>query len=360
METHFLKKSGTAAIAIIFAVFLAAIHTYASQEELALFDQGYGYYLSYEPEKAVESFHVFLNEFPDSSAKDAALFWLGRSFVSLRRYEEAKQIFSKLKQEIPDSPFIMYAEKELETINTPDAGKETKTAIEKIDSEIQALRNEKARTDKILTQITEERDNLRFLLEEEKIKMRALEADASRFDGELKEILARLQTLRKDHENNNATVTTSQNQIDEPVAVLQEVTKEATAESDERVIPNDTVQGTEQEQRNQVEDPHKNEKAYPVIQQSSSHTLELIANEETWISVTIDDRESRERLLKPGARVKWTAKSGFSLRIGNAGGTKIIFNGQDIGPLGEKGKVVKLKLPSLKLSTSHKEPSKVL
>ena len=55
-------------------------------------------------------------------------------------------------------------------------------------------------------------------------------------------------------------------------------------------------------------------------------------------------------ILKPGDRIKWTAKSTISLIIGNAEGLKVIFDGKELGPLGGKGKVVKLKLPAQKNS----------
>jgi len=75
------------------------------------------------------------------------------------------------------------------------------------------------------------------------------------------------------------------------------------------------------------------------------HTIELIAKDKTWIFVKIDDRESKETILQPGERLQMNAKNNFSLKIGNAGGTKIIFDGKDIGNLGDKDQVVKLKLP---------------
>lgn len=80
------------------------------------------------------------------------------------------------------------------------------------------------------------------------------------------------------------------------------------------------------------------------------HTLELITEDTTWVFVKIDDRESKEMILKPGERIKWTAKNNFWLKIGNAGGTKLIFDGKEIGPIGEKGQVVKLKFPFSKTS----------
>jgi curved DNA-binding protein CbpA len=84
--------------------------------------------------------------------------------------------------------------------------------------------------------------------------------------------------------------------------------------------------------------------------QAAQHTIELIASESTWLSAAIDDKASKEMILKAGDKVKWTAKSSVSLIIGNAAGLKIIFDGKEISPLGGKGKVVRLKLPSSKTS----------
>jgi hypothetical protein len=86
------------------------------------------------------------------------------------------------------------------------------------------------------------------------------------------------------------------------------------------------------------------------VSQAVPHTIELIARDSTWLSATIDDKESKEMILKPGDRIRWTAKSTISLIIGNAEGLKVIFDGKELGPLGGKGKVVKLKLPAHKNS----------
>ncbi|MBI4838068.1 MAG: DUF4115 domain-containing protein [Nitrospirae bacterium] len=74
-------------------------------------------------------------------------------------------------------------------------------------------------------------------------------------------------------------------------------------------------------------------------------SLEIIANEETWVSVSTGPDGKDQRLLKSGDTVQWTAPESFSIKIGNAGGIKIIFNGRDIGSLGPRGKVINLVLP---------------
>lgn len=75
------------------------------------------------------------------------------------------------------------------------------------------------------------------------------------------------------------------------------------------------------------------------------HVLEISATGTTWLLVRIDDKESKEMLLKIGESAKWTAKNNFSLKIGNAGGIKVVFDGKEISPLGAEGQVVRLKLP---------------
>jgi len=74
-------------------------------------------------------------------------------------------------------------------------------------------------------------------------------------------------------------------------------------------------------------------------------SLKITATELTWISVSVDNNKPIERFLKPGDAVKWTALNGFSVKIGNAGGAKLTFNGEDLGRLGPHGKVVKFILP---------------
>ncbi|MEW6001759.1 MAG: tetratricopeptide repeat protein, partial [Nitrospirota bacterium] len=98
-------------------IFIAT--SYASRES-DLFDQAYGYYLSYQPEKAVETFRTFLKEFPQSSAGDAAMFWLGMSLIQLRAFDEAKKVFLELKEQFPESLYIPYVDRELEMIERPD------------------------------------------------------------------------------------------------------------------------------------------------------------------------------------------------------------------------------------------------
>ncbi len=79
---------------------------------------------------------------------------------------------------------------------------------------------------------------------------------------------------------------------------------------------------------------------------AKEHSLEILASDTTWLLVTIDNTESKELLLNKGESVKLSAKDSFSLKIGNAGGIKLIFDGNDMGVPGENGQVITLNLPS--------------
>jgi cytoskeletal protein RodZ len=80
-------------------------------------------------------------------------------------------------------------------------------------------------------------------------------------------------------------------------------------------------------------------------QVSTQQVLEIKAHDPTWLQVISDKTQSQELMMRPGESVTWRAKNCFSLKIGNAGGIKVFFNGKDIGKLGEKGQVIKLSLP---------------
>ena len=84
------------------------MHSYASYREYDLLQKGYESYLSYQPEKAAEEFRTFLQEFPNSSARDAALFWLGKSLMQAKSTDEAGHVFTELKRQFPDSPFVAF------------------------------------------------------------------------------------------------------------------------------------------------------------------------------------------------------------------------------------------------------------
>jgi hypothetical protein len=70
--------------------------------------------------------------------------------------------------------------------------------------------------------------------------------------------------------------------------------------------------------------------------------LELSAQGESWLQVTVDGVPQYEGVLKIGDRQSWTAKQRLSLRVGSAGSVLASFNRKAAKPLGRNGEVLEL------------------
>lgn len=81
------------------------------------------------------------------------------------------------------------------------------------------------------------------------------------------------------------------------------------------------------------------------LKPDSQHTLDVSATETTWLRIERGEGVSEEILMKPGETKKWTSRNGFGLKIGNAGGVRLVLDNRDIGVPGSKGRVITLRLP---------------
>jgi hypothetical protein len=70
-----------------------------------------------------------------------------------------------------------------------------------------------------------------------------------------------------------------------------------------------------------------------------SKKLTIVCQERTWVRIVIDGAEQKEFTLNPNEEVTVNAKKNFDLLIGNAGGVKLFYNGNDTGFTGENGEV---------------------
>lgn len=75
------------------------------------------------------------------------------------------------------------------------------------------------------------------------------------------------------------------------------------------------------------------------------YRLKAIATETTWLLIEMDDGGHEEVLMHRGDTKEWTSKNGFNLKIGNAGGIRLVLNDKDMGPQGKKGQVLRLRFP---------------
>jgi transcriptional regulator with XRE-family HTH domain len=68
----------------------------------------------------------------------------------------------------------------------------------------------------------------------------------------------------------------------------------------------------------------------------------------TWVDVSIDNSRQKQSMLYDGAVKTWKAKKTLWIKIGNAGGILLTYNGKYLGKLGENKEVITLKFPKQK------------
>jgi hypothetical protein len=69
--------------------------------------------------------------------------------------------------------------------------------------------------------------------------------------------------------------------------------------------------------------------------------LHARALQDTWLRVEIDGDKRREVLLGSGKSVSWEASERFLLTVGNARGTRLTLNGQEISLPSARNNVVR-------------------
>ncbi|HBY96950.1 MAG TPA: hypothetical protein DEP84_23885 [Chloroflexi bacterium] len=68
--------------------------------------------------------------------------------------------------------------------------------------------------------------------------------------------------------------------------------------------------------------------------------VQVELTETAWILVRVDGEQAYIGTLPPGETREWQGKESVFLRTGNAGGVRLILNGQDQGLLGRQGEVI--------------------
>jgi cytoskeletal protein RodZ len=78
----------------------------------------------------------------------------------------------------------------------------------------------------------------------------------------------------------------------------------------------------------------------PLLSRDYKLLLDLMAREETWLSVSSDGKPVFSGVLGPNQTKTVAGKEFAKLRVGNAGGLDVKLNGKSIGPLGGRGQVL--------------------
>lgn len=108
------------------------------------------------------------------------------------------------------------------------------------------------------------------------------------------------------------------------------------------------VQGSVVKERQEGTEPAKPSPYTPVEQTKVTtdlHKVSLICNERSWVRVYLDQEPVKDYLFNPGDRYEWVAKEGLEIKIGNAAGIELEYNGKRYHSLGKKGQVVLLRFP---------------
>ncbi|MDH7578444.1 MAG: helix-turn-helix domain-containing protein [Bacillota bacterium] len=77
---------------------------------------------------------------------------------------------------------------------------------------------------------------------------------------------------------------------------------------------------------------------YPI--QSEGVEVKLVGKELCWFKVKIDGEEEITGFVNPEETKRFQAQEVIWLRLGNAGGVTVFFNGKEIPPLGQRGDVI--------------------
>lgn len=74
------------------------------------------------------------------------------------------------------------------------------------------------------------------------------------------------------------------------------------------------------------------------------HSLEMAADQRTWIQVVIDGKKTETELLQPGQIQQWRARNKVDLVVGNGGGVHILWDGKPVKISRTPGRVIRLTL----------------
>ena len=117
--------------------------------------------------------------------------------------------------------------------------------------------------------------------------------------------------------------------------VMEEKALQTSEVKPEEITQDETIMVEEEPEPETISD----EPEGPVL------TLSATVNLRTYVRIIVDDDPPKEFIFKPGANPDWTAKRGFEVKVGNAGGIEFVFNGEDIGTIGDMGRVRTVSFP---------------
>jgi cytoskeleton protein RodZ len=85
--------------------------------------------------------------------------------------------------------------------------------------------------------------------------------------------------------------------------------------------------------------------AVPAASDKKAHQIVITASDTVWLQIRFEDGKTEEVLFRSGDSKRWEFDGTAVLRIGNAGGVSLKFDGKDLGTPGNTGEVLNLTFP---------------
>jgi cytoskeleton protein RodZ len=110
-------------------------------------------------------------------------------------------------------------------------------------------------------------------------------------------------------------------------------------------MPTVTTVGPSGQTARGMEAPDQTAFTEPPRTQAGKKVLEIKALSSAWIRVEPDSGKAEELVMAPGDVQIFTAKHGFYVQTGNAGGIRLRYDGRELPPLGKENQSLSLRLP---------------
>jgi cytoskeleton protein RodZ len=82
----------------------------------------------------------------------------------------------------------------------------------------------------------------------------------------------------------------------------------------------------------------------PAVEAPGGVVLKLSATERTWLSISSDGKEIFSGVLQPSESKTLTGLDRATMKVGNAGGIEVRWNGKVLAPLGTRGQVLTIRI----------------
>lgn len=128
-------------------------------------------------------------------------------------------------------------------------------------------------------------------------------------------------------------------------SVVGESAEMTAAEEDLEPIQQDLEEPVPEEPGVAAEAPPETEAVAAVPQEPTSHRLEVQAVEKVWVRVKPDGGRAQDSILGPGDSRVYEADESLLLKLGNAGGVRLWWDGEALRVPGSPGQVLSLTFP---------------